>query len=88
MKSLKFISVILSALTALLFLPVSPAGAAVNTVCAGSPPTGWVKTNDFWDPTRCGNPDGVLAIDRPRTPVRPGPNPLQRIPRASRSLAA
>jgi hypothetical protein len=59
MKSLKFISVVLSALIALLFLPVSPAGAAVNTVCAGSLPTGWVKTNDFWDPTRCGNPSRI-----------------------------
>ena len=33
-------------------------GAILTTqnVCAGSVPTGWIKINDAWNPTVCGNP--------------------------------
>ena len=32
----------------------------VMDICANSPvPNGWIKTNDYWDPTRCGNPSRI-----------------------------
>ena len=34
----------------------------VIDVCAGSPiPYGYIKTNDHWDPTKCGNPTGIVS---------------------------
>ena len=40
--------------------PLAPLslGAILRTqnVCAGSVPTGWIKINDAWNPTVCGNP--------------------------------
>jgi hypothetical protein len=33
---------------------------AIIDVCAGSPiPSGYIKTNDHWDPTKCGNPSSI-----------------------------
>lgn len=33
----------------------------VMEICAGSPiPAGWIKVNDRWDPTRCGNPTSIV----------------------------
>lgn len=30
-------------------------------ICAGSPvPTGWIKVNDKWSPTSCGNPTSIV----------------------------
>lgn len=42
-------------------LPGTPLGTEsirnIQTICAGSPvPVGWIKTNDHWDPTKCGMP--------------------------------
>ncbi|MEV0382039.1 hypothetical protein [Nonomuraea sp. NPDC050643] len=46
---------------ALVALPGVPADAAiVRTVCAWNVPAGWVKTDDTWDPTRCGNPTSIV----------------------------
>ncbi|MBF8186830.1 hypothetical protein ITP53_13970 [Nonomuraea sp. K274] len=50
----------LIAAAAFVTLPAAPANAAVGTVCAWSVPAGWVKTNDQWDPTRCGNPTAIV----------------------------
>lgn len=43
-----------------------PAGGGGNnpadtvTLCSGEPaPTGFIKVNDDWDPTRCGNPSSI-----------------------------
>jgi hypothetical protein len=30
--------------------------AAVETVCAAQVPSGWIKVDDAWNPTTCGNP--------------------------------
>ncbi|MDP9009288.1 MAG: hypothetical protein M3N91_11400 [Pseudomonadota bacterium] len=30
-----------------------------ENVCAGSLPPGWIKINDAWNPTVCGNPTGI-----------------------------
>ena len=30
-----------------------------QNVCAGSLPPGWIKINDAWNPTVCGNPTGI-----------------------------
>jgi hypothetical protein len=30
-----------------------------QTVCAGQLPNGWVKVNDSWNPTTCGNPHTI-----------------------------
>jgi hypothetical protein len=39
-------------------LTALPLGAILHTqnVCAGSLPPGWIKINDAWNPTVCGNP--------------------------------
>jgi hypothetical protein len=39
-------------------LPPLSLGTILTTqnVCAGSVPTGWIKINDAWNPTVCGNP--------------------------------
>ena len=29
-------------------------------VCAGQVPAGWIKTNDEWNPTVCGNPSTIV----------------------------
>jgi hypothetical protein len=36
-------------------------GAALQTqiVCAGAAPPGWIKINDSWNPTVCGNPSAI-----------------------------
>jgi isopentenyldiphosphate isomerase len=36
-------------------------GAILQTqiVCAGSTPPGWIKINDAWNPTVCGNPAAI-----------------------------
>ena len=45
-------------------------GAVLTTqnVCAGSVPSGWIKINDAWNPTVCGNPAtisyNVLTIQK------------------------
>ncbi|TMQ93566.1 hypothetical protein ETD83_25150 [Actinomadura soli] len=46
----------------LLVLPAGPANAATERVCAGDDnvPQGFVKVNDYWDPTRCGNPSSIF----------------------------
>jgi hypothetical protein len=31
----------------------------IQNVCAGSVPTGWIKINDAWNPTVCGNPSNI-----------------------------
>jgi hypothetical protein len=31
----------------------------VQSVCAGQVPTGWIKINDSWNPTTCGNPTSI-----------------------------
>ena len=34
--------------------------APTQDICAGSPvPIGWIKTDDSWDPTTCGNPTAI-----------------------------
>lgn len=37
-------------------------GAIMHTqnVCTGSVPAGWIKTNDAWNPTVCGNPARIV----------------------------
>lgn len=36
------------------------AATATQQICTSSPvPAGWIKTNDSWDPTRCGNPSSI-----------------------------
>jgi hypothetical protein len=44
-------------------LPLAPLslGAILQTqiVCAGSTPPGWIKINDAWNPTVCGNPAAI-----------------------------
>lgn len=32
----------------------------VQNVCAGSVPSGWIKINDHWSPTTCGNPTRII----------------------------
>jgi len=48
-------------------VPTRPAGAATALVCAGSVPPGWLKVDDRWDPTNCGDPtvivDNVWTIE-------------------------
>jgi hypothetical protein len=44
-------------------------GAVFETmnVCAGPTPAGWIKINDQWNPTSCGNPSSgynVMTISR------------------------
>jgi hypothetical protein len=40
----------------------------IQTICAGPIPAGWLKTNDAWSPTSCGNPTmityNVWTIER------------------------
>jgi hypothetical protein len=37
------------------------AGPDAIDVCADSPiPIGYIKTNDHWDPTKCGNPSSIV----------------------------
>jgi hypothetical protein len=31
----------------------------VQNICAGSVPAGWIKVNDAWNPTVCGNPGAI-----------------------------
>lgn len=39
---------------------VTPGNAPTQDICAGSPvPNGWIKTNDSWNPTTCGNPTQI-----------------------------
>ena len=39
---------------------ISADTAPAQDICAGSPvPFGWIKTNDSWDPTSCGNPSSI-----------------------------
>ncbi len=33
--------------------------AETEFVCAGEVPSGWIKVNDAWNPTTCGNPTRV-----------------------------
>ena len=33
--------------------------ADTESVCAGELPSGWIKVNDAWNPTSCGNPTRV-----------------------------
>ncbi len=33
--------------------------ADTESVCAGQVPSGWIKVNDAWNPTSCGNPARV-----------------------------
>jgi hypothetical protein len=42
-------------------LPPFSLGATLQTqnVCAGSVPPGWIKINDAWNPTVCGNPTRI-----------------------------
>lgn len=37
-----------------------PSPAETQTVCAGTIPPGWIKVNDAWSPTSCGNPTSIL----------------------------
>ena len=32
----------------------------IQKVCAGQVPAGWIKTNDEWNPTVCGNPITIV----------------------------
>lgn len=44
-------------LKAVIEVPLMP----VIDICAGSPiPSGYIKTNDHWDPTKCGNPSLIV----------------------------
>jgi len=42
--------------------------AETQTVCAGSVPAGWIRTDDRWDPTKCEKPaaitNNVWSIER------------------------
>jgi hypothetical protein len=39
---------------------VTVENAPTQEICAGSPvPDGWIKTNDSWNPTSCGNPSAI-----------------------------
>jgi len=39
---------------------VTPENASTQDICAGTPvPPGWIKTNDSWSPTTCGNPTEI-----------------------------
>jgi hypothetical protein len=42
-------------------LPPLPLGTIlqIQTICAGSAPPGWIKINDVWNPTVCGNPSRI-----------------------------
>jgi hypothetical protein len=31
-----------------------------QTVCANQTVAGWIKTNDSWNPTTCGNPSSII----------------------------
>lgn len=31
-----------------------------QTICAGQLPAGWIKTDDAWNPTTCGNPTSIV----------------------------
>jgi hypothetical protein len=46
---------------ALLFGLLIPTEAIADSqnVCAGAVPSGWIKVNDQWDPTKCGNPTSI-----------------------------
>lgn len=39
--------------------PRLPSAANSQVVCKGAAPSGWVVTNDAWNPTRCGGPIGI-----------------------------
>ncbi len=52
------ISSLIFAVAALL-CSVPETRAETQTVCAGSVPPGWIKIDDRWDPTKCGNPVAV-----------------------------
>ncbi len=64
--------VLLSSVAALIFIAnpafVTIALAETQIVCAGSVPFGWIKIDDRWDPTKCGNPasfiNNVWTIER------------------------
>jgi hypothetical protein len=41
-------------------LPLDVIFASMN-ICAGSPiPAGWIKVDDSWNPTACGNPTSIV----------------------------
>jgi hypothetical protein len=42
--------------------PIGPKSILnIQNICAGSPvPAGWIKTNDHWDPTQCGDPTSIV----------------------------
>jgi hypothetical protein len=73
--------VFLSAIAALIFIAnsalINTAFAETQTVCAGSVPSGWIKTDDRWDPTKCGNPTNITYnvwtiekyVDKPKGAV-------------------
>ncbi len=56
---------ILSSIAALvlaaLAASVDAALAETQAVCAGSVPSGWIKIDDHWDPTKCGNPATIAS---------------------------
>ena len=60
MRRVRLISIMLSGMALLILsfvFPARPAVAATLTICTGSPvPSGWIVSNDSWDPTRCGDP--------------------------------
>jgi hypothetical protein len=64
MKHIRLAVLAVAALAAPLLLPMRPASADLPSVCAGTEnvPAGWVKIDDSWDPSRCGNP-GAFTLN-------------------------
>lgn len=60
MKRIAALVFAIAAMGVALVLPASPASAATYQVCAWNLPAGFVKTNDYWDSTRCGNPTAIV----------------------------
>jgi hypothetical protein len=40
-------------------VPTAKSFLETQTMCAGSIPKGWLKSNDYWSPATCGNPTSI-----------------------------
>ena len=41
-------------------LPLESVQQVMDICCGSSVPSGWIKVNDHWDPTRCGDPSSIV----------------------------
>lgn len=67
LKRLAVLAVALAAPLGFLAFSTTPANAVTADICASQPyGLGWFKTDDHWDPNRCGNPpfitDNVITL--------------------------